>query len=463
MSVMFSEEPDRTSAENSFSLTEDGAVLAGEFAWDRSSLTFLPYRGLSPNADYRITVSADARTPRGVSLGQPFEAAFSSKPEDARPVVISTIPEREGILEIKNGTISIIFSEAVDAVLFRECLSLSPAIKGTWKLEPGGSSATFTPLEPWTWGTDYELTISADLIDTSGNRMGQSYASGFTVGLDRDPPVLTSAEAIDENGLSIVVINADKPQDQALLENHGWEASWKLRLHFSEPVSRRSLDSTIEAEGGIALEPEWAGEFTEIVDLRVSEYPDWGTNFAVHVPAGTKDAAGNTSLVEAVFRFVFDGPRSRPPRFVGIRLPLAPGEAAPSDRDLAVFSVDNPYATIAIEGDVAKYPIGVPVATSIEVYVDLAAGASLDLLSLMKSFRFSSTNGALDFSANRMVAGYLKYAEPYEPWAAYAVARIDGLMTNRVDSGIISLQLASGLMDSSGNASGVTQRLPLLK
>jgi len=463
VSVMFSEEPDRASAENSFSLTEDGTALSGTFSWRGSSLAFLPCGGLKPNAEYRMTVSADARNPLGVSLAQSFEVSFSSRPEAVRPAVVASFPGRDGILETKNDTVSITFSEAVDAVSLRDCISLSPSIKGIWKLQPGNTSAFFSPLEPWIWGTEYRLTIAAELLDISGNMMGEPYTGCFTVGVDREPPELLYAEAIDAAGVPVAVMSADPPQDGSVRENPGWEASWKLRLHYSEPVSWRSFSSAINGEGGVSLEAEWTGELSETLDVLITRYPDWGDSFSVRIPPGVQDAAGNASLAEAVFRFIFDGAGSRPPRFAGIRIPLAPGEALPADRNLAAYSVLLPYATIALSGAATAYPVGVAVATSIEVYVELAAGSSVNILSLMESFRFSSTNGALDFSASNMVAGYFESAEPYEPWAACAVARIDGTLTNHVDSGILTVQLAAGFSDSLGNATVAAQRLALLK
>jgi len=463
VSVMFSEEPDRASAENSFSLTEDGAALSGTFSWLGSSLAFLPCGGLKPNAEYRMTVSADARNPLGVSLAQSFEVSFSSKQEAVRPAVVASFPVRDGVLETQNDTVSITFSEAVDAASFRDCISLSPSIKGIWKLQPDNMSAEFSSLEPWNWGTEYRLTIAAELLDTSGNMMGEPYTGCFTVGVDRNPPELLYAEAIDAAGLFVAVMSADPPQDGSVRENPGWETFWKLRLHYSEPVSWRSFTPAIEGEGGVSLEAGWTDEFSETLDVLITRYPDWGGSFSVRIRPGVQDEAGNASLTETVFRFIFDGVGSRPPRFVGIRIPLAPGEPLPADRNLAVYSVQVPYATIALSGADTGYPVGVPVATSIEVYVELAAGSSVNILSLMESFRFSSTNGALDFSANNMVAGYFESAEPYEPWAACAVARIDGILTNHVDSGILTVQLAAGFSDSLGNATIAAQRLALLK
>ncbi len=461
--VEFSEEPDQASAENSFSLSENGAALSGQFFWLGSALTFLPYGGLRANAEYRMTVSADARNAAGVSLEQHFEVSFSSSPEAVRPRVVSTFPEREGRLETICDVVRIAFSENLDAVSLRESITFSPSIKGIWNTDQDGGVAIFTPLEPWTWGEEYNAVVSAELMDCSGNRMGEPYAFRFAIGADHVSPVLLRAEAVDGGGLPLLAVHADVPQDGVLQENPGWEASWKLRLHYSEPISRKTLSSRITGEGGVTLEILWDGDEIRFVDILMTGYPEWGDDFIVRITPGVEDGAGNASLTETVFRFTFNGPRSRPPRFVGIRLPLAPGEELPADRGLAVFSVDKPYATIAMTGAVTGYPVGVPVATALEVYVELAPGSEIDLLSLMKSFRFSSTNGSVDFSANRMLIGGLAYSEPHAPWATYAVAKVDGILTNRVDSGILTVQLAAGFSDSCGNASIASQSLTLLK
>jgi len=158
-----------------------------------------------------------------------------------------------------------------------------------------------------------------------------------------------------------------------------------------------------------------------------------------------------------------DGPGSEPPRFVGIRIPLAPGEADPGDRDLTVFPVDQPYATIALSGGTGRYPVGIPTATSLELYIELAPGACLDLASIMESFAVSGGNGAIDVLLNRITVAGIEYAAPYAPWAGCSVARVDGTLTNRVNCGIMTFGLVAGFRDSSWNATRAAQSLPLLK
>jgi hypothetical protein len=224
-----------------------------------------------------------------------------------------------------------------------------------------------------------------------------------------------------------------------------------------------SLDSRTTAEGGPGLTLETSQEHSAVAVFRFDESPDYGSRILVRVRSGVDDVRGNATESDIVFHLVADGPGSRPPRLVGIRVPMAPGEADPDDRELVAFAIEEPFSTIAIEDGTTRYPVDVSMSTSIELYMELAEGSSLDALSLMSSFRLSSTNGALDFSAERVAVTGLDYAPPHGPWAAFAVARIDGKLTNRVDSGVVTFKLASGFEDSAGNATVADQSLPLLK
>ncbi|MBU0928571.1 MAG: Ig-like domain-containing protein [Spirochaetes bacterium] len=461
--VSFSEDPDRPSVENAFSITEDGVAVVGTFEWDGPTMSFSPVASPRGRSAYRVTVGAEAMSLRGVSLERALEARFSTRLEDCRPRLLSTSPPSGGILDQSLGSLSLSFSEPIEEAGFRSCLSLSPSTRGYWKLEPGGATAAFAPSSPWEWGAEYEVSISADLRDESGNRLGEATSFRFHVGEDRIPPVIVGADALDRSGGLASSLAPDDPADSTVTENALWESGWRLRLRFSEPVRLWTLASRVSCDGGPPLELETAGDCSDVAVFAFVEPPAWGGRFAVRVRGGFEDARGNEADGGASYRILADGPGSRPPRFVGVRLPLAPGESDPADRDLAAFALDSPYETLLVSGDDGRYPVGEAVPTSIELYLELAAGGGLDILALMSSFRLSSTNGALDFSARRVSLGGFDYASPYGPWEGFAVARVDGILTNRVEPGVVSIELAAGLRDSEGNASPSAQRLELLK
>lgn len=463
ISVTFSEPPDRVSVENAFSMTEDGTDVSGAFSWNGTTLSFTPFAPIGASASFRVGVSSEAMTARGVSLDPALEGRFTTRAEDGLPAVLSTEPENGATMPDRFDRVAITFTEPIDPATFRDCLSIAPYVVGAWSLDAAGASALFTPLEPWAWATEYGVTVSSALMDSSGNRLGDSYSFRFSVGEDRSAPSLQETVAIDASGDVRATVSPDNADDVSVTENEGWEGSWRLRLRFSEPVSLESLASRIVSETGQGLTLETRGQAAETVILALDERPAWGRRFSIRLKAGIEDERGNATESGIVLRFVANGPGSEPPRFIGIRLPMAPGSILAEDRDLATFSVDEPFSTLAISGDEARYPVGVATVTAIELYIKLAPGAALDALSVMETFSVTATNGALAFSASRASLSGFAYASPYEDWGPCAIARMDGTITNRVDSGIVTFGFAAGLRDSSGNAAIEAQRLPLLK
>lgn len=461
--VSFSAKPDRISAENAFSLSADGSLLSGAFSWEGESMSFAPYLGFKDGVEYAIAVREETRTPGGVSLARKFEGRFSTKAEDGRPSVVATEPPDGGVLPGRFDRLVIRFNEPVDRVSYRGALSLTPAIAGAWRLEEGGCAAILEPLEAWDRGSPYLARVSPELRDQSGNRIGNAYEFRFSVGEDRVPPSLAAAEALDETGEVAAALAALEPSGGTGELNRGWEAGWRLRLRFSEPVSTGSLASRVVASTGLTLRMEEGDGFQEDATFAFAERPAFGSSFSIKIKSGVEDSYGNATNADAEYLIVADGPGSAPPRLIGLRLPLAPGESDPGMRRLVAFPADEPFATLPLGGGAAEYPPGAPTPSSIELYFELASGASIELFSLMSSFSISSTNDALYFSPRAVSLGGLAYAEPYGPWAGYAMARVDGYVTNRLASGVVTVRLAAGFRDSAGNASPLSQSLPLLK
>lgn len=463
VSLSFNIEPDRVSVEDSFALVCNGDALAGRFDWDGSTMDFVPICPLMSNAEYRITVGADARTPRGFSMERAFESRFTTRPEFGRPSVVSTNPERFGYLTGPYGRVAVLFSEAIDAVTFRDAMGLTPSIPGDWSLDHADVTATFTPRESWRPGIAYRLDIAAGLTDSCGNRMGQDYSTVFTAGLDAEPPVLLAVDAVDRDGACMMSLVLDDPSDTMVTDNHGVEATWDLRLRFSEPVVLRTLATRLVCDGGPALLLQTAGESSEQALFHFEQRPGYGSRMQLRVRSGITDAAGNPTTGEEVWWMTVDGPASRPPRLVGIRLPLAPGAASDADRQLVPFGLDQPFATLELGGEPERYPVGIPTPVTIELYVELAAGATLDLFSVMQAFGITATNGALEFQPLLVEPGGYAWAPVWEPWSTCAMARVSGRLTNRANTGVVTISLAAGFSDSLGNAMAAAQGLPLLK
>lgn len=460
--VRFSSAADKASVENAFSLTEDGAKLRGSFSWEGDKeLRFHPYAPLRANREYRLTVEAGASDEEGVTLSRALAETFFTRPRGDRPRVLSLEPIDGAVVDDAFAPIRLSFSVPVDAAACRDHIAVSPTPTGSWSVSADGRSAVFSPAKPWTAGEEYQITVSADMADLLRIRSGIEYRSRFTVGTDRVPPRLLRADALDDAGASVRVLSADDGTDQAV--NGGWEAPWRLSLLFSEPVALASLDGALISSGGPSVVRETGGESASSVVYRFSQRPAWNTLFALRLASGVKDLHGNESEESALFRVRADGLASRPPRLVGIRFPMVPAGGDEADLELAAFSADEPYAALSIGNSADRYPIGTDTSTFIEVYLETAEGASPSVFSFMEQFRVSATNGALAFSSRNVKTSSFRVPYPHAPWSSYDRVEVEGLLTNRTSSGLVTFLLGTGFCDSSGNATTAELSLPLLK
>ncbi|MDR3166551.1 MAG: Ig-like domain-containing protein [Treponema sp.] len=460
VSVLFSHDPDRTGTEKAFSLSEDGLGLAGSISWEGRRLFFTPTAPLEADRNYLITVLPDASDTEGVSLEKKFEAPFTTRPESARPKLVSIAPADEGILPPGRDRVELGFSEPIALNSCVDFISLSPSQAGSWQLGADEKTAIFTPAEPWITGTRYRLNVSSLFSGKTGLTMGEDFFSHFTVGFDAVPPILTGAYGLDPLGGAEQLI----PETLGTAaENVRWEGDTRLRLDFSEPVSTASLIKCLEVEPGPSLVLETPPGFAASLVFRFSERPAYGSRFFIRLNSGVLDSGENTSAETYIFRIYADGPGSKPPAFVGIRLPVAPWKLNGSGKDELNFPLDQPFAVLPLTHDMGEVDYGIGKPAWVELYFDTAEGASPDLFSVRELFRVEATNNALSFSPRSVVGEGFSSPDPPPEWMAYKRVEVRGELTDTTNSGVVSFSLASGLVDTRGNRNEKAFRLPLLK
>lgn len=466
VSLTFTHDPDRPRVEHAFSLTEDDRAVKGAFEWEDRTLRFTPFLPLEGNRDYRITLRAEAADDRGLSMDKTFEGAFTTRAAGERPRILGVDPGDGAIITEGRREIRVEFSQAMRIASCIEEISLSPVHTGLWSLEAEDRIAVFTPGEPWDAGTRYRLRVSAELSDGRGRKLGKDFSASFTLGQDRIPPRLTGAYALDRDGAVKMRL---LPSEQTLLTaaNFRWEAAYRLRLDFSEAVDTAGIKSRLSVEPSLKPELETPPGYADSAVFRFSERPEFASPFLIRLDAGVRDAAGNESGEAAIFRVIADGPFSKPPALVGIRLPLAPGGIGALSPDAryqgAAFSLEDPFDDLPIEDGEGRYPYTEQVPGWIELYVDLAPGAELDLLSLMSLFRVEASNSALSFSPRFMSAADFTFPEKQPGWESFYRVEVRGIFVNTVSSGVVTFLVGSGLRDTLGNESGRIWKIPLLK
>jgi hypothetical protein len=462
----FSRSPGRASVERHFSFTEDGNRINGAFRWEGRRMFFYPSAPLEENRDYTVTLAADASDEGGLSMDRRFEGNFTTRGDSSRPRFLSVFPENGATLYGERMELRIVFSRPVPLTSLREHISLSPAMEGAWSRDEAGGTVRFTPIEPWKQGQRYELRISASLSGENGMSMGRDIITLFTAGDDRVKPFLRGAWRLDGEGIMTKLEEALPPASGVSgtpTENSGWEKDSRIRLEFSEPVDTSTVKSSLAAEPAPSLILETMPGFQEEIVFRFAERPAWGSRFTVQIKAGIRDAAGNESREERLFRIHANGEYSKPPGLIGIRLPMAPGKSGAEAQDPRDYSPENLFYDLPITSGEGRYPYEERIPAWMELYFDTAPGAEIDAFSVMDLFRIETTNNVFSFSSQSIEAENFSFPDPRPGWESYRRLEIRGKLTNTINAGVVSFCLDPGLCDTLGNQNEKSFRISLLK
>jgi hypothetical protein len=464
----FSHGPDQASVERYLTVTEDGSRMNGAFVWEGRRMYFRPKAPLEENRDYVITLAPDAMDEKGLSMDRQFEGKFTTRPAVSRSRLLALSPADGDVLREERGELRLVFSEPVLLKSLREYVSLSPGMEGAWSAGEEPGLFCFTPAEPWKPGQRYEVRVSASLAGETGLSLGRETVSVFFAGEDTVRPFLQGAWRLEDGGTAEPLEEDRIPPagvTSGVLENSGWGKNSRVKLVFSEPVDTASVKSCLIAETAPSLVLETSPGFREAVVFRFVERPLWGSRFSFQIKAGVRDAAGNESEDPRRFLIHVDGPESRPPALVGIRLPMAPGRIGAKDQELRDYTPQDLFVDLpmANDEDEDRYPPKEGKAAWIELYFETAPGLTVDPFSLMELFRVETSNSVLAFSPRSVQTEDFSAPDPRPGWESYVRLEIRGYLTNTANSGVVSFRIEPGLADTGGNRSDAAFLISLLK
>jgi hypothetical protein len=459
VSLVFSHEPDRASVERNFSLTGNENRVRGTFLWEGRKLVFSFLTPPEKNTDYVITISADAHDTEGLSMDKAFNGEFTTRESETRPSLVSCYPSMYADVSEPTMEVKLEFSIPVPLNALYDYVSFSPSMQGLWRLEDGGKTAIFSPVEPWTQNSRYEIRFSTSLTDNKGMNIGNDFVSVFTTGIDREKPYLLYARRITKDG-EIFQLEADRGYSgatESLVENNDWEKDDRLSLVFSKLVDSVSVKNYLSADDAPALVMETSpGYKTEFI-FRFDGIPAYGSRFTFRIKPGVKDSSGNETKDEYIYRIFADGKFSKPPELVGFRIPTIPE----SENNLVCLGMDSSLEKVAISDE--NYPSGDRVQTWFDLYFSAAEGADIDLFSLMDLFRIETSNNVFSFYPNQVKTSGFSISDPQTGWENFIRIEIAGQLVNTTNYGLIYFQIGAGLKDSSGNKNENLQRIIFIK
>lgn len=181
--LSFSYAMDSASVEANFSLqTSDGKAVPGESAWNEgfTTFTFTPTALLQRDETYSFSLGAEAAALGGTALGDSIIQAWHTVPELS---IISTYPV-EGGVKANYESLRLYTSSYLSTDEAEKHITFTPSVPNLhpWTDDSGMTLSYWGSFDP---DTNYTVTISPELPDLWGSRLGQSYKLHFrTAGLD---------------------------------------------------------------------------------------------------------------------------------------------------------------------------------------------------------------------------------------------------------------------------------------
>lgn len=187
LTVTFSEPMDAATVNSStFTLTQNGTVVAGAVTYSNPTATFTPAAELLPNKLFVGTISTGVKDLSGQSLAVSHTFSFTTgnTPDHILPLISMTDPLNNVTGIARNKAITIQFSEAMQVT---SITSTTFTLKEGANVVAGavvysGTTATFTPDNILKALTLYTATISTGAKDLAGNALAVNTTWSFTTG-----------------------------------------------------------------------------------------------------------------------------------------------------------------------------------------------------------------------------------------------------------------------------------------
>ncbi|MDY7080043.1 MAG: Ig-like domain-containing protein [Chloroflexota bacterium] len=181
--LVFDRPMDRTSVETAFQVSPE---VAGRLDWaDERTVRFKPARDLKRDAEYYVTVGAEAQA----SDGNPLDGAYRFRFRTVGYLEVAQIIPAPDTEDVETGSsITVIFNRPVVPLTavsdpgytdLPQPVTFDPSIEGSGEWL-NTSIYVFTPAEPLAGGATYEARIAAGLADTTGGVLAEDYEWSFS-------------------------------------------------------------------------------------------------------------------------------------------------------------------------------------------------------------------------------------------------------------------------------------------
>jgi len=334
VTVKFSEEMSRPSAEDAFSLTRDsdGVPAGGTFAWTETTMTFQPSAPLAEGASYTATMGTGAEDQAGNALADETTWSFgtlrnvTTPPGSTALLTGSVRSGNAGRLEADDNAYYEVSSNS-SSTRTSDWYGAFPAVpndltelKVTYK---GKNSRSCTQrLYVWNWATNAWVQLDSRSVSTTEvlvEKTPTGTLADYVSGASGDGELRVRLRCTTTSGtffasadlLRIAYgarsVDSTAPNVSSLSPLNGApgvSAGTAVNVTFSEHMDRPSAEASfsLASETGtpVAGTFSWSGT---TMTFQPSALLAEGSSYTAHVGTGSKDLAGNRLAIEATSSF----------------------------------------------------------------------------------------------------------------------------------------------------------------
>jgi len=200
----------------------DGAVLPGAVTVDGSKAIFTPTTRFDYNQSYQVVVNEKVADRAGNILGNPVSWVFSTKNDDVVPTVKARLPLPDtSNVKVSDLIINANFSEAMaaDTITDQSFLLTKADELVAASISYEGTTAFLEPATSLNYATQYQVTLTTDILDVAGNALTEKVQWQFTTEAQTDieaPAVQSTSPAVDESNVAIGISSIDIQLSEAI-------------------------------------------------------------------------------------------------------------------------------------------------------------------------------------------------------------------------------------------------------
>jgi hypothetical protein len=294
-------EPIQTSTVTTSTFTvSNTAPVSGSVSVTDTIGVFTPTSPLDPNTTYTARITTGVQDRAGNALASDYVWTFTTGPpaDTVRPTILEITPGNNSVGVVVSTTVSVIFSELMNASSFDSGTLLltgpSGSVPGTVSLS--GATASLTPSSPLAFNTLYTARVTTDAEDLAGNHLLSDALFAFTTALppDQTPPQVASV--------------------QPLSTETGVDPGTTVKATFTEAMNPSTVSASTfrlaagssQVAGSVTL-TDFTATFTPAAPLA------HGTVYTATITTGVQDLAGNNLATSFVWTFTTANPPDTTP------------------------------------------------------------------------------------------------------------------------------------------------------